>query len=97
MYIKMKCMGFSCFHRWNFKAALLQRAKHIVKFMCVCMLLAVPLKEKGGKKWNGIFSVRSNNLKKIISLAFELFKVCKQMYSNQSASATGRYAQTWVK
>lgn len=31
-------------------ALLLQRVKHMVKFMCVYMLLAVPLKEKGKKK-----------------------------------------------
>lgn len=62
MYIKIKCMGFSCFHRWNFKGLLLQRVKHIVKFMCVYMLLAVPLKVKGKKKsLNGIFSVMSHN------------------------------------
>lgn len=57
-------MGFSCFDRQNLKALLLQRFKHIVKFMCVYMLLAVPLKEKGEKKTislNATFSVKYNN------------------------------------
>lgn len=89
MYIKMKCMTFSVLHRWNFKALVLQKVKHIIKFMCVYVLLAVPLKEKGGKSLNGIFSVRSNNLKKkftgfsgLQGLQTDVFKSVSFCYRN---------------
>lgn len=55
MYRKINCMVFSCFHRQNFKAFLLQRIKHITKFMCVCMVLVVPLNKKEKENLKGIF------------------------------------------
>lgn len=67
----MKCVGFSCCLRWDFKALLLQRVEHILKFMCLYVVLVVSLKEKGGVGGGGgggwrnlcrIFPVRSNNV-----------------------------------
>lgn len=78
MYIKMECMGFSCFHRQTLKTLILQRVKHIVKFMCVYMLLAFPLKEKGEKKVSMEYFQSGLTIKKK-SLAFQLFEVCKQI------------------
>lgn len=94
MYRKINCMGFSFFRKPNFKGFLLQRVKHIIKFMCVCMVLVVPLNKKENLK--GIFFTQVKNFKKL--LTFHLLKAWKQMYLKQSVfSATRNSVQILVK